>query len=108
MITRAETIADYSPRWRPSRATCSGRATLPLGILISFIVMRGIGVNANIMSLGGIATAIGAIGGAVRLAGRYGYRLRRRNPHCSRGRRVKRDTMTDHEQALEPEGARYM
>jgi len=36
-------------------------ATLPLGILISFIVMRWIGVNANIMSLGGIAIAIGAM-----------------------------------------------
>ena len=35
--------------------------TLPLGILISFIVMRSIGVSANIMSLGGIAIAIGAM-----------------------------------------------
>jgi Cu(I)/Ag(I) efflux system membrane protein CusA/SilA len=35
--------------------------TLPLGILISFIIMRTIGVNANIMSLGGIAIAIGAM-----------------------------------------------
>jgi Cu(I)/Ag(I) efflux system membrane protein CusA/SilA len=35
--------------------------TLPMGILISFIVMRAIGVNANIMSLGGIAIAIGAM-----------------------------------------------
>jgi Cu(I)/Ag(I) efflux system membrane protein CusA/SilA len=35
--------------------------TLPLGILMSFIVMRLIGVNANIMSLGGIAIAIGAM-----------------------------------------------
>ncbi|MEN8376770.1 MAG: CusA/CzcA family heavy metal efflux RND transporter [Gemmatimonadota bacterium] len=35
--------------------------TLPLGILISFMVMRVIGVNANIMSLGGIAIAIGAM-----------------------------------------------
>ena len=35
--------------------------TLPLGILISFIVMRAIGVDANIMSLGGIAIAIGAM-----------------------------------------------
>jgi Cu(I)/Ag(I) efflux system membrane protein CusA/SilA len=35
--------------------------TLPIGILISFIVMRAIGVNANIMSLGGIAIAIGAM-----------------------------------------------
>ncbi|NTV94690.1 MAG: efflux RND transporter permease subunit [Thiobacillus sp.] len=35
--------------------------SLPLGILIAFIVMRGQGINANIMSLGGIAIAIGAM-----------------------------------------------
>ncbi len=35
--------------------------TLPLGILISFLVMRWLGVGANIMSLGGIAIAIGAM-----------------------------------------------
>ena len=35
--------------------------TLPVGILISFLVMRAIGVGANIMSLGGIAIAIGAM-----------------------------------------------
>src|SRR6185312_10466639 len=35
--------------------------TLPLGILIAFIVMRSQGINANIMSLGGIAIAIGAM-----------------------------------------------
>jgi Cu(I)/Ag(I) efflux system membrane protein CusA/SilA len=35
--------------------------TLPLGILLSFVVMRAIGVSANIMSLGGIAIAIGAM-----------------------------------------------
>jgi len=35
--------------------------TLPLGILIAFIVMYYQGVNANIMSLGGIAIAIGAM-----------------------------------------------
>ncbi len=34
---------------------------LPLGVLISFIVMKQQGVNANIMSLGGIAIAIGAM-----------------------------------------------
>jgi len=33
--------------------------SLPLGILIAFIVMRYQGLNANIMSLGGIAIAIG-------------------------------------------------
>jgi copper/silver efflux system protein len=35
--------------------------SLPLGVLASFIVMRWQGVNANIMSLGGIAIAIGAM-----------------------------------------------
>nr|MBA2565870.1 efflux RND transporter permease subunit [Gemmatimonadota bacterium] len=35
--------------------------TLPLGIMISFIVMRWLGVTANIMSLGGIAIAVGAM-----------------------------------------------
>jgi len=33
--------------------------TLPLGILMAFIVMKWQGLNANIMSLGGIALAIG-------------------------------------------------
>ena len=35
--------------------------SLPLGVLIAFIVMQRVGVNANIMSLGGIAIAIGAM-----------------------------------------------
>lgn len=35
--------------------------TLPTAILISFIVMKTQGINANIMSLGGIAIAIGAM-----------------------------------------------
>ncbi len=35
--------------------------TLPLGILISFIIMYYQGLNANIMSLSGIAIAIGAM-----------------------------------------------
>jgi copper/silver efflux system protein len=35
--------------------------SLPLGVLMAFIVMRYQGVNANIMSLGGIAIAIGAM-----------------------------------------------
>ncbi|WP_104668145.1 efflux RND transporter permease subunit [Ensifer adhaerens] len=34
---------------------------LPIGILISFIAMRALGIGANIMSLGGIAIAIGAM-----------------------------------------------
>ena len=35
--------------------------TLPLGVLMAFLAMRTIGLNANIMSLGGIAIAIGAM-----------------------------------------------
>jgi Cu(I)/Ag(I) efflux system membrane protein CusA/SilA len=35
--------------------------TLPIGVLIAFLVMHFQGVNANIMSLGGIAIAIGAM-----------------------------------------------
>ena len=35
--------------------------TLPLGILAAFIVMRMQGINANVMSLGGIAIAVGAM-----------------------------------------------
>ncbi len=34
---------------------------LPIGILIAFIVMQKQGINANIMSLGGIAIAVGAM-----------------------------------------------
>ena len=35
--------------------------TIPMGILIAFIIMKQQGLNANIMSLGGIAIAIGAM-----------------------------------------------
>jgi Cu(I)/Ag(I) efflux system membrane protein CusA/SilA len=35
--------------------------TLPIGILMAFLAMRWVGVSADIMSLGGIAIAIGAM-----------------------------------------------
>ena len=35
--------------------------SLPVGILVAFTVMERMGINANIMSLGGIAIAIGAM-----------------------------------------------
>ncbi|MCF7843184.1 MAG: efflux RND transporter permease subunit, partial [Lentisphaeria bacterium] len=35
--------------------------TLPVGILLAFLIMRYQGINANIMSLGGIAIAIGVM-----------------------------------------------
>ena len=35
--------------------------TLPIGVLIAFIAMRALGASSNIMSLGGIAIALGAM-----------------------------------------------
>ncbi len=46
---------------RHLRSSLVAIITLPLGILIAFIVMRYQGINANILSLGGIAIAIGAM-----------------------------------------------
>jgi Cu(I)/Ag(I) efflux system membrane protein CusA/SilA len=43
------------------RSSLVAIVSLPLGVLIAFIIMRQQGVNANIMSLGGIAIAIGAM-----------------------------------------------
>ena len=43
------------------RSSLVAIVSLPLGVLIAFIVMRYQGINANIMSLGGIAIAIGAM-----------------------------------------------
>ncbi len=43
------------------RSALVGIITLPLGVLISFIIMEWQGINANIMSLGGIAIAVGAM-----------------------------------------------
>ncbi|MBE7460917.1 MAG: efflux RND transporter permease subunit [Zoogloeaceae bacterium] len=34
---------------------------LPVGVLVAFIAMRALGINSNLMSLGGIAIAIGAM-----------------------------------------------
>jgi len=44
-----------------ARSALVAIVTLPLGILIAFIVMRLQGINANIMSLGGIAITLGAM-----------------------------------------------
>ena len=43
------------------RSALVGIFTLPMGVLIAFIIMHHQGINANIMSLGGIAIAIGAM-----------------------------------------------
>ena len=43
------------------RSAFVGIFTLPMGVLISVIIMERQGINANIMSLGGIAIAVGAM-----------------------------------------------
>ncbi len=43
------------------RSALVGIFTLPVGVLVSFIIMQRQGINANIMSLGGIAIAVGAM-----------------------------------------------
>ena len=43
------------------RSAFVGIFILPVGVLISFIIMERQGINANIMSLGGIAIAVGAM-----------------------------------------------
>jgi Cu(I)/Ag(I) efflux system membrane protein CusA/SilA len=43
------------------RSALVGIFTLPVGVLISLIIMHWQGINANIMSLGGIAIAVGAM-----------------------------------------------
>ncbi|WP_150305367.1 efflux RND transporter permease subunit [Pseudomonas saliphila] len=43
------------------RSSLVAIVSLPVGILIAFIIMQRQGINANIMSLGGIAIAVGAM-----------------------------------------------
>jgi Cu(I)/Ag(I) efflux system membrane protein CusA/SilA len=63
--------------------------SLPLGILASFIVMEQQGINANIMSLGGIAIAIGAMVDAaivmIENAHKHLERYRERHGQAPRG-----------------------
>ncbi|HMW71264.1 MAG TPA: CusA/CzcA family heavy metal efflux RND transporter, partial [Cellvibrionaceae bacterium] len=43
------------------RSVFAALITLPIGIVLSFLLMHWQGINANIMSLGGIAIALGAM-----------------------------------------------
>jgi len=43
------------------RSALAAIVTLPIGVLMAFIIMHQQGLNSNIMSLGGIAIAIGAM-----------------------------------------------
>jgi Cu(I)/Ag(I) efflux system membrane protein CusA/SilA len=44
-----------------ARSALVAIVSLPIGILVAFLVMRWQGINANIMSLGGIAITLGAM-----------------------------------------------
>jgi Cu(I)/Ag(I) efflux system membrane protein CusA/SilA len=62
--------------------------SLPLGILTAFVVMRYQGINANIMSLGGIAIAIGAmVDAAVVMIENAHKHLERAGPGLSQAQR---------------------
>ncbi|WP_133716429.1 efflux RND transporter permease subunit [Methylocaldum gracile] len=58
---------------------------LPIGVLIAFIVMHRLGINSNIMSLGGIAIAIGAmVDAAIVMIENAHKHLERADPHENR------------------------
>ena len=58
---------------------------LPIGVLVAFIVMRYMGLNSNIMSLGGIAIAIGAmVDAAIVMIENAHKHLERLDPRASR------------------------
>ncbi|MBP1152409.1 efflux RND transporter permease subunit [Methylocaldum sp. RMAD-M] len=58
---------------------------LPIGVLIAFIVMHLLGINSNIMSLGGIAIAIGAmVDAAIVMIENAHKHLERAEPHENR------------------------
>ncbi|MCB1929595.1 MAG: efflux RND transporter permease subunit [Rhodocyclaceae bacterium] len=66
--------------------------TLPIGILIAFIAMRMMGMGSNIMSLGGIAIAIGAmVDAAIVMIENAHKRLERLPPDADR--RLRAETM---------------
>jgi Cu(I)/Ag(I) efflux system membrane protein CusA/SilA len=58
---------------------------LPVGVLMAFIVMHALGISSNIMSLGGIAIAIGAmVDAAIVMIENAHKRLERAPPGASR------------------------
>ncbi|ADJ28499.1 efflux RND transporter permease subunit [Nitrosococcus watsonii] len=64
---------------------------LPMAVLIAFIIMKGQGLNANIMSLGGIAITIGAMVDAAVVM------IENAHKHLERAAREKGSPLTHHE-----------
>ncbi len=72
------------------RSSLVAIVSLPVGILMAFIIMRLQGMNANIMSLGGIAIAIGAMvdGAIVMIENLHKHMEREGGGHVDYWRRV--------------------
>jgi copper/silver efflux system protein len=68
------------------RSSLVAIAALPLGVLASFGVMHAQGINANIMSLGGIAIAVGAMVDAAIVMIENAHRHLERWRHANPGR----------------------
>jgi Cu(I)/Ag(I) efflux system membrane protein CusA/SilA len=64
--------------------------TLPIGVLIAFLVMNAQGISANIMSLGGIAIAIGAMVDAAIVMIENLHKHIEKEPHAERWELVRR------------------
>ncbi|WP_395708342.1 efflux RND transporter permease subunit [Reyranella sp.] len=63
--------------------------TLPVGVLMAFIAMQALGIGSNIMSLGGIAIAIGAmVDAAIVMIENAHKHLERLEPGKSRGEAI--------------------
>ena len=63
------------------RSALVATIAIPLAVVLSFIPMLLLGVNANIMSLGGIALAIGVLDDASVVLVEDLHRIRQRMPH---------------------------
>ncbi len=63
--------------------------TIPVGVLISFLLMRLVGLNANIMSLGGIAIAVGVMVDAAVVMVENLHKHRERRPDADHWTRVR-------------------
>lgn len=73
------------------RSALVALVTLPLGILGAFLLMHWQGINANIMSLGGIAIAIGAMtDGAIVMIENFHKHLEKASPDTDRWELVRR------------------
>jgi len=73
-----------------ARSALVAIVVLPLGVLLSFVVMLGMGLVANIMSLGGIAIAIGVMVDASVVLVENVHKHRERDPDGSQVEVVKR------------------